>query len=321
MLALYFDGKDFCLRELPAPRPAPGESLIRVKMAGVCATDIEIGRGYMKYTGVPGHEFVGVVEQSAAEELLGKRVVGEINCVCHRCEFCLRGRPRHCRARTVLGICGRDGCFSQYITLPDENLHVLPESMTDLQGVMVEPTAAACRVVEQLGDIRGKRVVVLGDGRLGVLVSQALASEGASVCLVGNHPERSGFLTGRGIKFIERGSGAARSRAGTFSIAVECTGSPEGPASAMAFLEPLGTLVLKTTVSRPLQLPSERLVVDEINVIGSRCGPFPKAIDALSRRKIEVEQMLDKSFSLDDAPEAVRHAAKPGVLKTLITME
>lgn len=321
MKALYCDETGFALRDLPAPAPAPGESLIRVKAAGVCATDIEIGRGYMGFSGVPGHEFVGTVEKSPTRALIGKRVVGEINCACGSCDFCRRGIPRHCLKRTVLGISGRNGCFAEYVVLPEENLHVLPETMTDFQGVMVEPTAAAFRVVEQLGEIAGMRIAVLGDGRLGLLVAQALACEGASVWLIGRHPEREDLLSGAGIAFCPAEEAGRPVLDGTFPTAVDCTGSPEGPAAALRLLRPLGTLVLKTTVSRPLLMPSQRLVVDEITVTGSRCGPFPRAIDALEKKEVRVEEMIAKRFPLSLAPEALDYAAKPGVLKTLITME
>jgi threonine dehydrogenase-like Zn-dependent dehydrogenase len=289
-------------------------------MAGVCATDLEIGRGYMDFTGVPGHEFVGIVESSSTDGLAGSRVVGEINCACGECELCRRGEPRHCSARTVLGISGRDGCFAEYICLPDRNLHVLPGSLTDFEGVMVEPTAAAYRVVEQLGAIAGTSVAVLGDGRLGLLVAQALAGEGADVRLVGKHPERAGMVSAHGVDFVQSGSAGERSLAASLPLVIECTGSFEGPAAAMKLLRPLGTLVLKTTVGRPLELPSDKLVVDEIKILGSRCGPFEKAIDALANKKVQVEAMLHGRFTLDSAADALKHAAMPGTLKTIITM-
>jgi threonine dehydrogenase-like Zn-dependent dehydrogenase len=321
MKALYFDGTDFAFRDVPEPEPADGESLIRIKLAGICATDIEIGRGYMQYTGIPGHEFVGVVEQSSNASLVGKRIVGEINCACGSCAFCRLGHPRHCSERTVLGILGRDGCFAEYIVLPDKNLHLLPESMTDFEGVMVEPTAAAFRVVQQLPNLPGKRVAVTGDGKLGLLVAQALACEGASVCLLGNHPERRRIVAGRGIEFCPSASVNDAAMQGAFPAAVECTGTPDGPAAALSLLSPLGILVLKTTVTQPLHLPSQRLVVDEISVIGSRCGPFPRAIEALEKKEVEVEAMFDRSFPLEQAAEALKHAAKPGILKTFMTMK
>lgn len=320
MKALCYKNNGFSLRDVQRPSRPPGESLIRIKAAGVCATDIEIGRGYMDFTGVPGHEFVGTVEASDTSGLEGKRVVGEINCTCGRCEFCIGGSARHCRERTVLGILARDGCFAEYVILPDRNLHILPDAMTDFQGVMVEPTAAAYRVVEQLGTVSGVKIAVVGDGRLGILIAQALAAEGASVFMIGRHPERRQLLDESGTEFCLSGSAEEASLSATFAVAVECTGSPEGPAAALELLQPLGRLVLKSTISRPLRLPSERLVVDEINVIGSRCGPFPEAIDAIHRGKIRVDGMLDETFPLDRAPEAIDHAAKPGALKVLITM-
>lgn len=318
MKALFFDGAQFSLRDMPTPVPPAGESLIRVKAAGICPTDIEIGRGYMQFTGVPGHEFVGVVEQSETQKLVGKRVVGEINCACGTCDFCLRGLGRHCPKRTVLGICDRDGCFAEYTCLPDENLHVLPDDMTDFQGVMVEPTAAAFRIVEQLGELADKRIAVLGDGRLGLLAAQALASEGASVCVIGRHPERKAILSTYDIEFRKAVPSDVSDLEASFPMVVECTGSPDGPADALRLLLPMGTLVLKTTVRDHLKLPSEHLVVDEIMLLGSRCGPFPRAIEALHERQVNVDRMIEENFPLSQAVDALRHASRPGALKTLI---
>jgi threonine dehydrogenase-like Zn-dependent dehydrogenase len=318
--AVHFDGSVFSLTDTPTPAPAQGEALIRVKEAGICATDLEIAHGYMSYVGVPGHEFVGVVEQSASGGLAGRRVVGEINCPCGSCDFCRRGLGRHCPNRTVLGISGRAGCFAEYLTLPEANLHLLPESLSDFQGVMVEPVAAAYRIIEQIGPLAGMSVAVLGDGKLGLLVAQAVASDGAQVCLIGRHPERGRIVLQRGIEFVEFASTRSSQLIRAFPVAVDCTGSADGPSLAMDLLEPAGTLVVKSTVHRRLRLSPEHLVVDEINIVGSRCGPFKRAIRALQLGEVDVDPLLERSFPLERAVEALEYAARPGVLKVTMTV-
>ncbi len=319
MKAIYFEGTGFTLKEIPVPDPPPGETLIRVKAAGICSTDIEIGRGYMDFSGVPGHEFVGVVERTGNPSLSGRRVVGEINCACGVCDLCARGLGRHCRDRTVLGIYRRNGCFAEYVTLPDGNIHRVPESMTDLQAIMVEPTAAAFRILEMLGDVSGLKVAVLGDGRLGLLTVQVLASAGARVSLIGNHSERRAIIEGHGIEFFHARAGETSELQGSFRVAVDCTGSPHGAADAIKLLEPMGRLVVKTTVREPLALPSERLVVDEITVIGSRCGPFDRAIQALCSGSVEVDDIIEGSYPLAEFESAMRRASG-GALKIVLTI-
>jgi alcohol dehydrogenase len=319
--AVHFDGTTFKVRDLPKPEPREGDALIRLLAAGICATDIEIGRGYMKYKGIPGHEFVGVVEECAREDLKGQRVVGEINCPCGSCEFCRRGLARHCPRRTVLGIFGRDGCFAEYLTLPECNLHILPEPLTDFHGVLVEPLAAAFRIAEQIGSVAGKRIAVLGDGKLGLLVGLALASDGARVHLIGRHAERKRIVSMQGIEFLEHGSGRISELQRSFPVAVDCTGTPDGPPDALELVEPTGTLVVKSTVNDPLRLPSDRFVVDEISVLGSRCGPFDRAIRALDAGAVNTDGLFERCFSLDDAPAAIDYASEPGVLKILLTVK
>jgi threonine dehydrogenase-like Zn-dependent dehydrogenase len=320
MKALHFDGVEFQLKVLPLPEPAPGESLVKVHAAGICATDLEIAKGYMGFTGVPGHEFVGTVEQSDRAELVGARVVGEINCICGACDLCRRGLGRHCPNRTVLGIYKRDGCFAEHLTLPDSNLHVLPESFSDFQGVMVEPTAAAFRVVEQLENAAGLRVAVVGDGKLGTLVALVLAAEGARVSLVGRHPERAQAVEAVGVEFHLAEPSPPTALERSFPVAVECTGDPGGPARALALLEPMGVLVLKTTVTEPLRLASDRVVVDEISLIGSRCGPFPRAMEAIEAGAVGVDILLEASYPLSRHKAAFEHASRRGALKVLLTL-
>lgn len=320
MKAIYFDGAGFTLKEIPVPDPPPGEALIRVKAAGICSTDIEIGRGYMDFRGVPGHEFVGVAEKTGDPGLSGRRVVGEINCPCGVCDLCARGLGRHCRYRKVLGIYRKNGCFAEYVTLPEGNLHRVPESMTDLQAIMVEPTAAAFRILEELGDVSGLNVAVLGDGRLGLLTVQVLASAGARVSLIGKHPERRAIIEGRGVEFLLAKARETSDLQGSFRVAVDCTGSPHGAADAIELLEPTGKLVVKTTVREPLPLPSERLVVDEITVIGSRCGPFDRAIQALCSGSVKVDDMIEGSYSLPEFESAISRASGAGALKIVLTI-
>lgn len=320
MQALYFDGTEFRLGDAPVPDPPAGESLVRVRAAGICATDLELAKGYMDFSGVPGHEFVGTVERGGRAELAGRRVVGEINCPCGSCELCKRGLGRHCPNRTVLGIYKRDGCFAEYLTLPDANLHALPDTFTDFQGVMVEPTAAAYRIVEQLDSVEGLRVAVVGDGKLGLLAASVLAAERARVTLLGHHPERAQALEAAGVEYYFNEQAAAAALTRSYPVVVECTGAPDGPTDALELLQPMGKLILKTTVAEPLRLPSERVVVDEINVLGSRCGPFARAIEAIETGAVVVDALLEASYALSSYESALERASQRGALKVLLTM-
>lgn len=298
------------------PRPAPGEALIRVMTAGICNTDLELTRGYMNFNGVLGHEFVGVVEQASNEFLMGKRVVGEINCVCRKCQYCQLEMPNHCLNRTVLGILNRPGAFAEYLTLPEENLHVAPASVRDDVAVFAEPVAAAFRIPEQIEIGAQDRVVVLGDGKLGQLIAQALWLTSKNLVCVGKHPwkldllKRLGIATALATDPLERGA----------DIVVEATGSYEGFTRAMELVRPEGTIVLKTTVAHPTALELSGPVIDEVRIVGSRCGPFRPALEALAMGNVEVRPMVTEAFELGDAVHAMRRAGEADAMKILLHM-
>lgn len=306
MLAVYLERGAVELRDVPKPEPPAGFALIRLVCAGICNTDLELQRGYYAFAGIPGHEFVGVVERGPGE-LLGKRVVGEINLACGACEWCGRGLGRHCERRTVLGIAGHSGAFAEYLTLPAANLRTIPDDLTDERAVFAEPLAAACEILDQVEIPRGALVAVLGDGKLGLLTAQVLAAHGAKVRLYGHHPERAA------IARVEPG------RAGdTFDWVVEATGSAEGLVQAVAMTRPRGTIVMKSTVHGDLALDMAPVIVNEITLVGSRCGRFEPALALLGRGAVHVDQMITDRYALSDAPRAFARAAQRGALKVLL---
>jgi threonine dehydrogenase-like Zn-dependent dehydrogenase len=301
------------LTEIPVPEPPPGEALVRVLRAGICNTDLELLRGYYPYTGIIGHEFVGVVEQGP-EHLLNKRVVGEINAACGHCRFCLRGQPTHCENRTVLGIVNRHGAFAEYLCLPVQNLHPIPENVPTDAATFTEPLAAALEIQQQVMLSSDDRLLVVGDGKLGQLVAQTLALTGCELLVIGRHPEKLANLQARGIQtgLVD----ALKERA--FDIVVECTGNAEGFAIARRALRPRGTLVLKSTYAGNLSLDASSLVVDEITLIGSRCGPFPPALELLATGKVDVQPIIHAHYPLTQGLAAFEAAQRRGVLKVLL---
>lgn len=317
MRALIFDNiLSFTTRQ-PEPPPAEGDTLIRVIQAGVCATDLEITRGYMSYRGVLGHEFVGVVLDSPRRQLIGRRVAGEINIVCGRCDLCMAGLSAHCRRRSVLGILNHNGVFADLVRLPADNLHVLPDTVDDDQAVFVEPLAAAFQVLKQI-NLEGRRwVTVLGDGRLGLLVAQVLQAAGVPVRVVGRHPSKLALCDKWSIRARLVGDVIPRRDQ---DVVVECTGSPAGLELAMQMVRPRGTIVLKSTFAGRGAPALAPLVVDEITVVGSRCGPFREAIAAVARREIDVLSLIGRRMKLEQGVEAMRVAAEPGMLKVLLTV-
>lgn len=314
MRAIFFDGKPAYRTDLPAPSPAIGEALIRVSYAGICATDLEILKGYMGFRGVPGHEFVGVVEGCADRGLLGKRVVGEINLWCGSCEYCRRGLRSHCPNRTVLGIYGKDGAFAEYITLPVRNLHDVPDSVSDEEAVFVEPLAAAFEILEQVRVDKDKKVCVIGDGRLGLLAAQVLSLTGCSLTAVGRHGEKLSILEGAGIETRVGSVGLKRE----YDVAVDCTGSISGLDEALKLVRPRSTVVLKTTTAQKRGLDLNALVIDEIAVLGSRCGPFKPAIEALSKKTVKTAPLISGVFPIEQGVKAMERASEKGVIKVLI---
>lgn len=308
MRGLYVEGGAIRFRtDLDPPEPRPGEVRVRVLRAGVCATDLALVRGYMDFRGIPGHEFVGLALEG---ELAGRRVVGEINAACGRCERCRAGLGRHCAQRTVLGILGRPGAFAQELVLPEANLHAVPEGVSDEAATFAEPLAAAFEIAEQVALAPGMDALVLGDGRLGLLCAQVLAVQGVSVALRGRHPERRALL-GAGCAYEDE------PRA-DYDLVVEATGDPASLAAALAAVRPRGTVVLKTTSEGRASLDLAPLVVDEITVVGSRCGPFPPALAALAAGTVAVEPMIAARYPLGRGPEAFEQAARRGVLKVLL---
>lgn len=314
MRALVFDG-ELRLADLPEPQPAEGEALVRVLKAGICNTDLEIVRGYLSFRGVPGHEFVGIVEHAANPALLGKRVVGEINCGCHRCALCQMELPHHCTQRTVLGIQGRNGAFAQFLTLPEENLHLVPNSVKDEAAVFTEPLAAAFRILEQVTIEPSDRVIVLGDGKLGQVIAQVLAQHTKNLLVIGNNEWKLEVL--RGLSIAAKHSGDPIER-GQADIVVEATGSYDGFPRALELVRPEGTIVLKTTVAHPTAFDLSVPVIHEIRIIGSRCGPFRPALDALARGTVQVAPLITDRFTLSDALGAFERATQKDVLKVLI---
>jgi threonine dehydrogenase-like Zn-dependent dehydrogenase len=314
MRALWLEDQQLRLRDdVPLPVPADGESLVRVHLAGVCNTDVELTRGYYPYAGVPGHEFVGIVERGP-DPLLGKRVVGEINAVCGSCDACHNGRRTHCTRRNVLGIVARNGAFAEFLTLPSENLHVVPDSIPDETAVFAEPLAAALEIQEQVRIHAIDRVLVVGDGKLGQLVARTLALTGCKLVVAGRHASKLALLESRRIATTSPTSIEARS----FDFAVECSGSSEGFALARTALRARGTLIMKSTYAGDLTFNASSLVVDEITLVGSRCGPFAPALDLLESRAVDPPDLIHARYPLMEAVDAFAHAQRPGVLKVLV---
>jgi len=297
------------------PERAPGEARVRLRLAGVCSTDLELAKGYMDYDGVLGHEFVGEVEEATDPAWVGERVVGGINCACQSCSFCSREQPNHCERRTVLGILGRHGTFQDSFLLPERNLVRVPAHVPDEHAVFAEPLAAACRILEQVDLSAWDRVAVLGDGKLGLLCTMVLAEVIHSVTLFGRHPGRVKLP----ISVEERPAPPPEfDPSARFDVVVDATGSSEGLATAMRLTRPSGRLVLKTTCAGNSTVALAPIVIDELTVIGSRCGPLETAMSKLGEGRLPLHEMIDSRVSLEEADAALRRAAEPGVLKVLI---
>lgn len=309
MRAVHFDGTSVRLRrDAEEPVPSPGEVGLRVVAAGICETDLQIARGYMKFRGVLGHEFVGVTDD-------GRRVTAEINNSCQVCPTCLARRPNHCPHRSVLGILGHDGAMADRVCVPARNLHEIPDSIDDREAVFVEPLAAAFRVPEQVSIGPSTRVAVVGDGKLGLLCAWVARSLGAEVVLIGKHAEKLA-LGGEGVRPVPLD--LAASLAGSQEVVIEASASPSGLETALGLVRACGTVVLKTTVAAHHDLGLASVVIDEVRVIGSRCGPFPKAIAALASRSIDVRPLIGAEFPLDRAEEAFQIAGTRGSRKVLL---
>ena len=296
----------------PAPTPAEGEVLVRVVRAGVCETDLQLIKGYMGFRGVLGHEFVGVAESGP---FAGQRVVGEINCGCGTCPTCLNGLTTHCPNRTVLGILRHDGAFADLIAVPQRNLHLVPDSIPDDIAVFSEPLAAACQIPVRVPVREDDRVIVVGDGRLGNLCAQVLAGLSDHVLVVGKHPAKLALLDALGIATTLLSADLPMRMA---DIVVDCTGSETGLPTALTLVRPRGTIVLKTTMAGAQTMAWAPLVIDEITLVGSRCGPFDQALAALEKGLVEVEPLVSARFNLSDGLAALEKAQAKGVMKVLL---
>lgn len=314
MRAVVFDGTLRLDTAHAAPVLRDGEALIRISKAGICNTDIEITRGYKGFTGILGHEFVGTVIACADARWVGKRVVGEINAACRKCPTCLRGDDPHCPHRTTLGIFNRAGCMADVCSLPIDCLHVVPDSVTNEQAVFVEPLAAALEILDQTHLRPTDTVALVGDGKLGLLIAQVLRLPGCPVTVIGRHPERWDLLHRQGIQTV-----AADAATGWYDVVVDVTGNPDGLKTSRRLVRPRGRLVMKSTVAAETQLDLTMLVVDEIQLIGSRCGPFAAALRLLERGLIETKPLIHATYGMDDAMAAF--AASHRNMKVILDME
>jgi threonine dehydrogenase-like Zn-dependent dehydrogenase len=332
MLAFTVRNHNLIAKKKPLPKLRARWALIRVRLAGICNTDVEILRGYHGFLGVPGHEFVGEVAEvsgvSAREkaEWLGKRVTGDINVSCSAygyrpvCAFCKRGRKTHCARRTVLGIVNHDGAFAEYLALPLENLHLVPDSVCDEQAVFVEPLAAACEILQQVDMKQFREAAVLGDGKLAQLIAGVLRTALPHVMMYGKHKDKLRFAAVAKIETrLVRGEASDLKRVkDNFALVVEATGSPSGLALAQRMTEPRGTLILKSTFHGAAPVETWPLVVKEITLIGSRCGPFEQAIALLRSGKVDPRPLITRTFPLSEAPVAIQFAQRGGVMKVLL---
>jgi len=325
MKALQFENQRLQVSDVPTPE-IDGEALVRVTLSGICNTDLEIARGYAGFVGTLGHEFVGVIENVSSSDTApsltvgllkpGARVVGEINAGCGYCDLCLSGDSRHCADRTVLGIVGRDGAHAEFLKLPLRNLLPVPDAVPDAHAVFVEPLAAACGILERASITSDSQVAVIGDGKLGLLCAQVVATTGARVTLIGKHESKLQIAERRDIDtaFADK----AKTRIREFDVVVEASGSPSGFELALDLLRPRGILVLKSTFHGATEMNAARIVVDEISVVGSRCGRFGPALELLKQGKIDVENLISDEFSLTDGVRAMARAAESDVMKVLL---
>ncbi len=313
MKALRFENGELKLAELEPPQRS-GEALVRVALAGICNTDLEILRGYAGFQGVLGHEFVGVVEASPECTQVGQRVVAEINVGCGVCADCLACDPRHCPKRTVLGIRGRDGAFAEFLSLPPQNLLPVPVGISDRAAVFIEPLAAACEILDQVTIQPQHRVAVIGDGKLGQLIARVLATTGCELILIGKHLDKLELAAQAGINTRLKSEVAAM----RFDFVVEASGSANGLQAALELVRPRGTIILKSTVQGAVPLDTARIVVNEVTVLGSRCGRFAKALELLATGQVKVEPLITSEFALADGLAAIREAQRPGKLKILL---
>ena len=316
MRGLWLADRKLCVREdLPIPIPGTGEALVRVRTAGICGTDLELLKGYYPFEGIPGHEFVGEIATAVgAPPRIGQRVVGEINAACGRCCYCQSAQPTHCAHRTVLGIKNRHGAFAEYLTLPLTNLIPVSDAVSDDQAVFVEPLAAALQIQQQVAIHPADRVLIVGAGRLGLLIAQVLRLTGCELHVLARHRRRQSLLAALGIAWITE----EQLRSHTFDRVIEATGSPGGFELARRALRPRGTLILKSTYQGDNAIDLSSIVVDELTIVGSRCGPFVPALRLLEARLVDTAALIDARFALEEGTRAFQSAARPGALKMLL---
>jgi len=317
MRGLWLENQQLIFRkDLPLPELEKGDVLIQPRLSGICSTDLELVNGYYPFCGILGHEFVGeVIEAPGFPDFEGKRVVGEINITCGHCIHCQQERGSHCVNRTVLGISGRNGVFADYFSLPAKNLHIIPDSIADEQAVFTEPLAAALEIQEQINISPTDRVLVVGAGRLGQLVAQTISLNDCDLIVVARYPKQRKLLEKRGIKVLDENNIAP----GMMDIVVDTTGSPSGFEAARSAVRSRGTIVMKSTYAGPLEINASSLVVDEITLIGSRCGPFGPALDLIKDRLVDPVSLIEESFHITDIIAALNKAGESGVLKVLLT--
>lgn len=319
MKAVWLDNNKLRFRgDVPVPEPPPGEALVAVRLAGICATDLELVKGYYPYTGIPGHEFVGeIVRAPGFEDRIGQRVVGDINAACGSCDACRAGRRTHCEHRTVLGIVGRNGAFAEYLCLPKENLIQVPDSVPDHVAVFTELLAAALEIQEQFEFQRNHRVLVIGAGRLGQLVAQSLARTGCRLQVAARYPKQQSLLKAAGIEWITEDAVMPH----RFDVVVEATGSGSGFDLARRAVRPRGIIVLKSTYKGDVQVNFSSIVVDEITLIGSRCGPIAKGVQWLEKKMVDPAPLIEAQYIIKEALTAFDHAARPGAFKVLLEIK
>jgi len=330
MRALYFDRELKLMPVFPMPPKKTGEALIKVLLAGICGTDIEVINGYRNFHGILGHEFVGIVQDANDQKLIGKRVASEINIGCGECSLCRRGIKEHCKKRNVLGIEGHDGCFADYVAVPEENLHVIPDDLGNEKAIFIEPLAAAFSIVNGTWIKPTDKVLVIGDGTIGILASQVIKITGADVCVIGKHKKKLSILEWMGIDtyaylglddrgvHVKNNRGVEECMPGhLFDVVVECSGSPRGIDMARALVVPRGTIVMKSTVKEGVSLDLTFAVIHEVHVTGSRCGPFEPAIRALRKGLVEVRPLITGRFSIEDWQNALQVIKKPESLKVV----
>ena len=315
MQAVHLEKGAVTVASIPAPARPDGFARLRLLCGGICNTDLELQRGYYDFTGIPGHEFIAEVAEAGSRELVGKRVAGEINLACTKCDWCRRGLGRHCPNRTVLGIVNQPGAFEEFFVLPERNLHVVPDAISTERAVFTEPLAAACEILDQVAIPAGAEVAVLGDGKLGLLIAQVLNARGYHVRQFGRHPEKLRIAEAVGVdtEVTETLPTAA------YDWVVEATGNPEALRKAAAMTRPRGTLILKSTVHGLVGIDTAPIIVNELTLVGSRCGRFEASIPLLSDPRIRVEEMISARYRLSDAPRAFAHAGQRGTLKVLLS--